>query len=117
VTSFSVTLAVEPVPKGRPRFGKGNVYTPERTAAFENSVRWLLRQKNLPLLKGDVKVDVTFWVKRQDSDGDNYLKAFLDAAQGLAFANDRQVKDAHYRVVKAAGGIMPCIEVMMEEME
>jgi Holliday junction resolvase RusA-like endonuclease len=110
VASFTATLAVEPVPKGRPRFGQGHAYTPERTEVFENAVRWLLRQQHPPKLEGDVAVDVTFWVRRMDSDGDNFAKAFLDAAQGILYANDRQVKDCHYRVMKAVAGLSPCIE-------
>jgi Holliday junction resolvase RusA-like endonuclease len=117
VASFAATLAVEPVPKGRPRFGQGHVYTPERTAQFETTVRWLLRQKKAPRLSGRIGVDITFWVKRQDSDGDNYTKAFLDASQGILFANDRQVKDCHYRLEPAAGGIMPCIEFTAWELD
>jgi Holliday junction resolvase RusA-like endonuclease len=116
VTSFSVTLAVEPVPKGRPRFGQGHVYTPERTAEFENTVRWLLRQQHVPKLNGDVSVEVTFWYKRQDSDGDNFLKCLFDAANGIAWKDDRQVKECHYRLVKVAAGLLPCIEFSAREM-
>lgn len=115
MTEFTATLAVEPVPKGRPRMGHGRVYTPTRTAECENAVRWRLRQASAPRLEGDIQMDVTFWVGRQDSDGDNYLKLFLDAAQGILYANDRQVKDVRYRVVKAAGGLAPCIEFTARE--
>lgn len=117
MTSFAAALAVEPVAKGRPRFGHGRVYTPHETAEFENTVRWLLRQKQPPLLKGDVAVDVTFWIRKQNADGDNYAKAFLDASQGLLFANDRQVRDCHYRLVKVAAGMSPHIEFTAREMD
>jgi Holliday junction resolvase RusA-like endonuclease len=117
MTSFSVTLAVEPVPKGRPRMGHGHVYTPERTAEFENTVRWLLRQQHVPKLNGDVVIDVTFWVKRRDSDWDNYAKALCDAGNGICWADDKQIADARVRVVKVTAGLMPCIELTASEAE
>jgi Holliday junction resolvase RusA-like endonuclease len=117
MTSFSAALAVEPVPKGRPRFGQGRVYTPERTAQFETTIRWLLRQQKAPLLKGDLGADITFWLTRQDGDVDNYLKACLDASQGILFGNDRQVKDVHCRLMKVTAGVMPCIELAIWETE
>lgn len=102
---FTITLHLEPVPKGRPRFGNGRVYTPHETAQFETSVRWLLRQAHAPMLAGDLGVDILFRVTTQKADGDNYLKALLDAAQGILYGNDRRVRDVHYRLEAAAPGI------------
>jgi Holliday junction resolvase RusA-like endonuclease len=117
VTSFSVTLAVEPVPKGRPRFGHGHVYTPKETAEFENTVRWLLRQKHVPLLKGPLIVEMAFWVKTLDGDWDNYAKAIGDAGQGICWSNDRQIRDAHVKLARIAAGLTPCVELAAQEME
>jgi Holliday junction resolvase RusA-like endonuclease len=109
-TSWTVTLAVDPVPKGRPRMGHGHVYTPERTATFENTVRWLLRQAHIPVLEGDLAVTMTFWVSRHGSDWDNYAKAVCDACNGIGWKDDRQIKEAHTYLHKVAGGITPHIE-------
>jgi Holliday junction resolvase RusA-like endonuclease len=107
--SWEVTLAVDPIPKGRPRLGGGHVYTPERTAKFETTVRWLLRQQKIPVLTGDLAVTVTFWVSRHGSDWDNYAKAVCDAANGIGWQDDRQIKEAHVYLHKVAGGIQPHI--------
>jgi Holliday junction resolvase RusA-like endonuclease len=109
--SWSVTLAVSPVPKGRPRMGNGRVYTPARTAQFETTVRWLLRQQHIPLLTAaELRVDVQFWVARMDADADNYLKALFDATNKIGWRDDRQVREVHACLDKAAGGIEPHIE-------
>ena len=118
VTSFTVTLAVEPVPKGRPRFGQGHAYTPERTDTFENTVRWLLRQQKVPKLEGRIAIDVIFWVRIDNSDYDNYAKAIGDAGNGICWKDDKQIKDARIRVMKAsAAGMSPCIEFTAREMD
>lgn len=108
-SSWAVVLTVDPIPKGRPRLGHGHVYTPERTATFENTVRWLLRQQKIPILIGDLFVGVDFWVPRQGSDLDNYVKALFDATNGIGWKDDRQVKELHARVQKTVAGIAPHI--------
>lgn len=117
MTRFSVTLAVEPVPKGRPRFGHGHVYSPPRTAEFETTVRWLLRARKVPLLEGRVGMEAKFWVKRDDSDGDNFLKALWDAGNGICWKDDRQIKKWSGEIVKVTAGLMPCIEFSAWELD
>lgn len=123
MTRFEATLAVEPVPKGRPRFGSGHVYTPERTSQFETTVRWLLRQATLkqgliiPVLAGDIGLHVTCWVGRMGSDFDNYLKAISDAANGIVWKDDRQVMDGRVTLVRTAAGISPHIDFTAWEMD
>jgi Holliday junction resolvase RusA-like endonuclease len=123
VTRFECTLAVAPVPKGRPRFGSGRVYTPERTQQFETTLRWLLRQATLkqgcviPVLAGDVALELDFWVARRDSDADNYAKAVMDAGNKILYKDDRQVSDMHARLHKIATGISPHIDLVAWEVD
>lgn len=122
MTSFEITLAVEPVPKGRPRFGNGRVYTPEKTASFENTVRWLLRHAVakkglvLPALAGRIGLEATFWVREERSDGDNYLKAVMDAGNQILWKDDRQVKDFHGVLLKITDGMAPHIDLRVWEL-
>ena len=44
--------------------------------------------------KGDVELRVTHYSERRIADRDNLMKPIQDALQGVAYLNDRQVKDA-----------------------
>ncbi len=116
-----VTLTIEgvPVPKGRPVFGKGRVYTPARTRAFETGAAWLAlaAMRPRPPLRGPVRVELLFelpipksWpAKRRDEarrglilpdvrpDIDNLQKAILDALRNIVFLDDAQIVDLSSR--------------------
>ena len=47
-----------------------------------------------PLFGEDVALRVTHYSERRVADRDNLLKPIQDALQGVAYANDRQVRDA-----------------------
>ena len=42
--SWTCTIPLRPVPKGRPRLGRGGARTPKRTRAFEKECAWLLKK-------------------------------------------------------------------------
>ena len=93
---------IDPVAKGRPRFGKGRTYTPKKTKDFEGLIKSMAREqyKNGPM-KGPLSVIVVFTIKRSKSvkreyptvkpDVDNFLKASLDALNGIAYDDDAQI--------------------------
>lgn len=139
MTSFAVTLQVEPYPKERPRITPAEYeraasgerikvrpahgYTPENTQRYELTVRWLLRQAKVPCLVGDLGADVTFWytpvprLPRGHADVDNYVKALFDACNTIGWRDDRQVTDVHARLVAVTEGVKPCIEFAVWETE
>lgn len=114
----SVTFCVdgEPVPKGRPRLGRGGgTYTPARTREYEERVGWAYRQTAPGLVfEGPVRV----WVyvhegrrsPRLQGDADNYAKV-LDGLNGIAWHDDRQVVELHVYLERGAG--LPRLEVMI----
>lgn len=98
-----------PQGKGRPRFTKtGRTYTPDKTVAFERSVRqaWKLSTCPAKTLAGALKaeIDAYFAVPKSTSrkkaammygkpqvfkpDADNIGKAVLDALNGYAYHDD-----------------------------
>ena len=105
-----------PIAKGRPRFGKGRVWTPKRTSAFEKSLGWEAKaaMKGKAPLQGSlaVSVDAYFpvpqsWSKRDRAaaligeirpkgrpDSDNLLKTAGDALNGIVWLDDAQIVDA-----------------------
>lgn len=74
---------------GRRYVGK-LVKTPE-AKAYARVVALLAKAQRCPLFEGPVRVSLKLWLPSRRSDGDNREKALLDALQGIAYANDRQV--------------------------
>ena len=102
-----VTIPISPVAKGRPKFGKGHAYTPEKTKVFEESVRWILKALRVsPLMKPTpIKVSLTFYLTQPKRskwdyptgkpDIDNLEKSICDAAEGVLYENDSQIVEKH----------------------
>lgn len=103
-------LNIDPVPKGRPRFsGFGRfprVYTPSATKNFETIVRMKMRASYAgPPLETALFVSVVFYIKKPKTskntfpkckpDLDNFLKAVLDAGNGILWKDDAQICEVH----------------------
>ena len=92
----------QPVPKGRPRFGKGRTYTPAKTLAAEILVAWEVKQVFDKPLEGDIKMDITFRVKgKRRGDIDNLQKLILDGCNKIAFLDDKQVVHLTSRIIQS----------------
>ena len=100
-TYRSVLLKVsgDPIPKGRPRTTKtGHTYTPKRTKEYEAEIggEWLkLRPSSRVPFVGGVRVLIQVRERIHAADLDNYVKIALDALNGLAWADDKQVEVLH----------------------
>jgi len=126
---ITFTIHMEPVAKGRPRFGRGKTYTPEKTRTAEDEIRWQIIRifetfspcysKGVPL-----KLEAVFYKTRPKRlpkrvrlpvgkpDVDNLLKALFESMEGLVIPNDSQITSvtAHKRY-----GDPPRIEVALME--
>ena len=91
-------IHIQPIPKGRPRTvsknGRTWTYTPPRTKEFEEKLKWLLKQGNPKPYDCPLSLTVSFGYKR-DADIDNFIKAFCDAANGILWNDDRQIREIH----------------------
>jgi crossover junction endodeoxyribonuclease RusA len=87
-----LTVPGAPVPLQRSRTSSGRHYLPARSRAYRELVQgeWLAAGR--PSL-GDAPfaASARFIGARANSDLDNLVKALLDALNGLAFADDRQL--------------------------
>ncbi len=100
--TYTITIPGQPVPKGRPRFGKGRTYTPAKTVEAEQAIAWEVKKVIKRPLEGDVAMDITFYVKgNRRGDIDNLQKLVLDACNKVAFLDDKQVVTLHSQVVTA----------------
>lgn len=130
MTDLSFTVPGEPIPKGRartrivqPRAGKAfaSHYTPAQTKAFESYVRllcqaavsqarWLWSPKDRFALT--VRVFRTH--EGAGGDLDNYFKAVSDAINGVAFGDDRYVREMNASL--AHDPASPRVEVEIRRM-
>lgn len=115
-----------PQRKQRPRFNRttGGAFTPRATIAAEREIAWTAKQAAseqgvaLPFVNA-VRVEIVFRsTVPADAvlgvvDGDNCEKLHLDALNKVAWNDDRQVIDMHWRIER--GSAAPGTDVRIEE--
>lgn len=123
----------EPKAKQRARTTKtGHAYTPQQTVNYENWVKACFLEEPRKKLEGAIKANITAYFsvpksdkgkKREDKlnnvipcikrpDLDNIAKIVLDALNGLAYDDDKQVTDL--KIAKRYS-IQPRVEVILQE--
>ena len=107
-----ITIAMDgpPVPKARPKFGRGHTYTPQATRRFQTDFGWTAKRAMIGRkpLAGAIKITALFelpiprsWPERARAaaitgvilptgrpDLDNYVKSAIDACNGIVFSDD-----------------------------
>ncbi|MBB3175391.1 Holliday junction resolvase RusA-like endonuclease [Endobacter medicaginis] len=97
-------IATRPIPKARPRLGRGRTYTPQRTLDYESLIQLAaqaaMARSQLPLFDEPVRVvlslqfagrDGTLPTAPGDGDADNLAKSILDAMNSVVWTDDRLV--------------------------
>lgn len=112
---IQLTVPGDPVSKARPRWSGGRFYTPRKTIAYENTVRWHFKKE---LKDREPDKASTFGVKavfyrstRHRIDIDNMLKSILDAANKLVWEDDKQVSEICARLELASPD--PRVEIII----
>lgn len=113
MTRYTVTLPGEPAPKRRPRVSRRGTYTPEQTVIAEEAIGWGLKAAGCRPLDGPVRVEIRAYCRRLDTDVDNIAKLVLDACNGIAWQDDRQVAELHVWVERRAE--RPRTELVIEQ--
>lgn len=95
---LKLTIPGQPIPKGRPRFGRGRTFTDPRTVSAESAIaaefhRTLgVRHTIETPVTGKLNVRIRFFRKDFTRvDLDNLMKLPLDALNKLAWADDEQI--------------------------
>ncbi len=92
MNAYQLTLAVAAHTKQRPRFGRGRAYTPAGTRNWEELLAWrFIERHGRPKLTSPLRVELFFGGVQPNQDIDNLAKSCLDALNGIAFEDDRQV--------------------------
>ena len=117
--SIKIFADVEPVPFKRVIARGKKRYNPPKYAAFKETLGLIakLAMGGRAPLKGAIKILVEIYKARAPTsltfgDADNHLKAVLDALNGIAYVDDRQVTDARARLFKGK----PHIIIEVEEL-
>lgn len=103
-----IIIPGEPVPKSRPRLGRGGrVFTPARTVNFEKRVATCAANTSNLIFNTPVAVKIYISLpltkqgheRKQRGDLDNYAKSVLDGLNKIAFEDDKQVMKLEIRRV------------------
>ena len=109
---FTFVLDGDPVPKGRPRHGKWNSFTPQRTRDAEQKIRDFAGELLAEPFDVPVRVSLTFWcATRRRTDLDNLMKLVCDALNGIAYTDDHLIHSLRGRLHRRAAGEHPRTEV------
>ena len=129
-----LTLPGEPKAKQRPRFSKGNTYTPNNTVTYENWVRTCFMNQEGRMLEGELKAEIICYygipksaskkkaaamkegsirpIKKPDLD--NIAKILLDSLNKMAYADDSQIVELS---IKKYYGEQPLVRLCLEEID
>lgn len=105
VSVVTITVPGKVRGKARPRVTKFGVYTPKKTREYERKIAEKYRETGCEPFSGEVSVEVTTYREMPKSrpkkalsepdtykpDVDNIGKAVLDALNGVAYMDDKQV--------------------------
>lgn len=104
----TMVFKCEPVPKGRPIFGKGFTYTPKKTRDAERDLRMLMRSqwRGRPIER-PVRVDLIFSLTKPKSvkrllpsvkpDIDNLIKLVTDCMNEIIIQDDNLIVEISAR--------------------
>lgn len=116
MSAFRIVIPGNPYPKERPRFGKGRTYTAKKTLEEEKRIADAVRAAGVVLLPPPIRIEMWFYRQtRQPVDLDNLAKLVMDALNGVAWKDDRDVFDAppHKRI----SGVNPRTVIELSRMD
>lgn len=115
---IKITIAGDPIPAARPRFGNGRTYQPKRNRDYRKRIESAARaaMKDRPPLSGSVQAKIKLYRRlsptaKNFGDVDNHLKALFDGLNGITFDDDRQITKC--TVEKFKDKLKPRAEILL----
>ncbi len=111
-------VAGPPVPAARPRVTKRGTFIPQRQRDYAKQVQLAAKAAGVKSIEGPVWMDLHFYVADgRRRDGDNLQKLVQDALNGIAYADDSQIKGWGGRIDLAKDGRLgPGVMITLEEL-
>lgn len=102
---MKVSVPIDIVPQGRPRFYRGIAYDPPKSRQFKYVLALIVKPLAGSPFSGEVKVKLDIYRQRSKfkkgvtskkyGDIDNLAKAVLDALNGICWQDDSQISELH----------------------
>lgn len=73
----------------------GRTVKSKEARTYQAAAGWTARAAGVDMLAGDLVVSLRFYRPRKAGDLDNRIKVTLDALNGIAYADDAQIKELH----------------------
>lgn len=89
--SFLVTLPLPPSANRYWRMGRNKIYLSDEAVAYKLQVANIFQHLDVKPIEGDIEIVMTVYRKQRSGDLDNKIKVLLDAMQGLAYHDDKQI--------------------------
>lgn len=110
-----LVLPGDPIPKGRPRHGRGHSFTPKRTRDAEQAIRDVAAGLDLQPFDLPVRVALIFYCETaRRTDLDNLIKLVTDALNGIAYTDDHLIHALTARLHRKSLFEAPRTEVRIE---
>lgn len=93
--TINLTLEYPPSANRYWRNVNGHMTISEEGRRYRGYVLLLVNQLDIPMLRGEVAVHMTFYRPLKSGDLDNRIKLVLDSLQGKAYENDKQIVEIH----------------------
>jgi crossover junction endodeoxyribonuclease RusA len=77
------------------RYDRGHVHRSIVADQYRTAVGWACNAAQVSPLTGNVRVTIHLYRPAKRGDTDNFLKQLLDALQGFAYADDKQIVEIH----------------------
>lgn len=90
----------------------------QRYLAYKNHIGWIAKAERVNRIDGAVEVSAVAYLHGlREPDADNLAKAFLDALNGIAWADDRQVRKLTIEKVKVDTAKEERAEITIQEVD
>ena len=119
---MKISLEIEAVPQGRPRFYHGIAYDPPTSKQFKKEIALLAKSLDISAFSGAIKVRIDIYksatkfkkgvMSKRYGDIDNLTKAILDGLNGVVWKDDAQI--VNLQVTKNLDAT-PHIDLLIEE--
>lgn len=113
---MKITIQIDAIPQGRPRFYKGVAVDPPKCKKFKQDFALLINsQYHDAPLSGNVLVTIRIYrnfnkpTNKRYGDIDNLAKGILDACNGILWLDDAQIVDLH--IIKYVTDCLPYVEL------